>query len=180
MSYLIQTMYKRLVLFLLIIIPIILLVTYYLYPEKKLPNKFNTTKIIVYKSKSKMYLFSNDKLGKIYTISMGNNPKGHKHFKGDEKTPEGKYVIDYKNNHSMAYLSIHISYPNEIDKEYAANYNKNPGGDIMIHGLPNSIKCVGKFHRLINWTNGCIGITNNEMDEIWRSVSVGTIIEIKP
>lgn len=167
-------------LLLLFSIFIIAFISYYVYPEKTLANDFNTTKIVVEKSKHKMYLYESNKLGKTYSISMGANPTGHKHEQGDEKTPEGKYIIDYKNDKSMAYLSMHISYPNSNDKIYATSHDMKPGGDIMIHGLPNSIKYVGKFHRWYDWTNGCIGITNKEMDELWRSVKVGTEIEIKP
>ncbi len=166
--------------FLLFCVFFIALIIYYVYPEKTLAKDFITTKIIVEKSKHKMYLYDGNKLGKAYKISMGANPTGHKHEQGDEKTPEGKYIIDYKNDKSMAYLSMHISYPNSSDKSYATSNYRNPGGDIMIHGLPNSIKYAGKFHRWYDWTNGCIGVTNKEMDEIWRSVKVGTEIVIKP
>ena len=153
---------------------------YYCYPENKLPNNIKASKIIVFKSKYEMHLFANNQLIKIYTISLGANPIGHKKNEGDERTPEGIYLLDYKNSHSKAYLSIHISYPNKLDRQYASNSNKNPGGNIMIHGLPNAYSYIGKFHRFYNWTDGCIGITNEEMDEIWNAVELGTIIEIKP
>jgi len=111
---------------------------------------------------------------------MGANPKGHKQFEGDEKTPEGEYILDWKNKKSIAYLSLHISYPNEKDKAHAKAQNKSPGGLIMIHGIRNGLGVIGKLHRLYNWTNGCIAVTNFEMKEIYNATPKNCPIIIYP
>jgi murein L,D-transpeptidase YafK len=136
--------------------------------------------IVVLKSKHQMQLWHGTKLLHTYTVALGGNPVGPKHFEGDHRTPEGSYVIDSRNVHSKYYKSVHISYPNASDRAYATAQHRRPGGDIMIHGLPNGFGYLGAAHRLHDWTDGCIAITNAEMDEIWSLVPTGTKIEIKP
>ena len=126
-----------------------------------------------------MYLLQNHNIIKKYKIALGENPKGHKVQEGDEKTPEGNYILDYRNDKSSCYKSIHISYPNSQDKANAKKLDVSPGGFIMIHGLHPNIKYLGKLHNLYNWTDGCIAVTNEEMDEIWANVNNGTAIEIR-
>ncbi len=137
-------------------------------------------KILVEKSKRKLYLLRRDTIIATYSISLGEHPKGHKTQEGDEKTPEGKYTIDYRNSKSSYHLSLHISYPNQVDKDQAAKRGVSPGGDIMIHGLPKKWAKLGKGHLLHNWTDGCIAVTNEEIDEIWKAVDNGIVIEIRP
>ena len=122
----------------------------------------------------------NGKEFKIYHVTFGANPKGHKLQEGDERTPEGKYILDYKKVDSAFYKSIHISYPNEQDRKKAKEKGVNPGGAIMIHGQKNGFGWLYFISRFINWTDGCISVSNKAMDEIWESVEVGTPIEIKP
>ena len=105
---------------------------------------------------------------------------GHKQREGDERTPEGRYVIDWRNARSVAHLSLHISYPDARDQAAAAQAGVSPGGAVMIHGLPNGWGAIGRWHRLADWTDGCIGVTNAEMREIWARVPDGTPIEIRP
>jgi murein L,D-transpeptidase YafK len=137
-------------------------------------------RVLVIKSKSKLYLKKQGKILKEYHVTFGASPKGHKQKKGDERTPEGKYILDYKNEDSRFYKSIHISYPNEADKERAKKMRVNPGGCIMIHGQKNGFGCLAFITQRFNWTDGCIAVSNNAMYEIWLSVDVGTPIEIKP
>ena len=137
-------------------------------------------RVLVIKSKSKLYLKKQGKILKQYHITFGANPRGHKQKKGDERTPEGKYIIDYKNQDSRFYKSIHISYPNEADKKRAKKMGVNPGGCIMIHGQKNGLGRVEFMTQRFNWTDGCIAVSNHAMDEIWLAVDVGTPIEIKP
>lgn len=170
---------KRIIIFLFLLF-LLALIIYGVSQDPILPKGFIADKIVVYKKKKVLLLQKNGKSIKTYKIALGANPKGHKHFKGDEKTPEGNYIIDYANPKSMAYYSFHISYPNKNDIEFASNNNRSAGGDIMIHGLPNSFKWIGKFHRFINWTDGCIGLTNYEMDELKSAIQIGTPIIIKP
>jgi murein L,D-transpeptidase YafK len=137
-------------------------------------------RVLVIKSKSKLYLERQGKILKQYHVTFGANPRGHKQKKGDERTPEGKYILDYKNLDSRFYKSIHISYPNEADKKRAKKLGVNPGGYIMIHGQKNGFGRVSFITQRFNWTDGCIAVSNQAMDEIWLAVDVGTPIEIKP
>ncbi len=136
--------------------------------------------VLVKKSAEKMYLYSNGLIVKIYTVSFGANPQGHKVQEGDERTPEGKYILDYKIEESSYYKSIHISYPNKKDIEAARKAGVNPGGQIMIHGQKNGFGWFSWVMQKFNWTDGCIAVTNQEMEEIWQLVDIGTPIEIRP
>jgi murein L,D-transpeptidase YafK len=136
--------------------------------------------VLVIKSNSKLYLKKNGKVFKEYHVAFGANPEGHKKQEGDERTPEGRYFLDYKKSDSAFYKSIHISYPNEADKKRAKEAGVNPGGFIMIHGQKNSLGWLSWISQRFNWTDGCIAVSNSAMDEIWNSVNVGTPIEIKP
>ena len=135
--------------------------------------------VLVDKSEKKMYLLSNGKVLKEYHVVFGSNPTGHKMQEGDERTPEGRYILDYKNPNSSYYKSIHISYPNKEDKARAKKRGVNPGGMIMIHGQKNGFAWLSWLMQRFNWTDGCIAARNSDMDEIWRLVRVGTPIEIR-
>ncbi len=137
-------------------------------------------KVLVIKSKKKMYLKRYDKILKEYNVALGTNPKGPKRRQGDEKTPEGWYILDYKKENSGFYKSIHISYPNHHDIEQSEKLGASPGGMIMIHGQRNGLEDREKVIQQFNWTTGCIAVTNREMDEIWNAVEIGTPIEILP
>ena len=134
----------------------------------------------VKKSAAKLYLMKSGKVVRVYHVVFGAHPKGHKLQKGDERTPEGRYVLDYKNVHSAFYKSIHISYPNKSDRERARKAHVDPGGAIMIHGQKNGLGWLTFVAQHFNWTNGCIAVSNKDMDEIWDAVKVGTPIEIRP
>lgn len=136
--------------------------------------------VVVKKSEKKMYLLSHNIKVKEYHIALGGNPFGHKRQEGDQRTPEGKYFLDYKKADSAYYKSIHISYPNENDKAAAAKAGVKPGGQIMIHGQKNDPDWLASVAQQFNWTAGCIAVTNPEMSEIWDLVAVGTPIEILP
>lgn len=156
------------------------LAIYNFYPEKKLLSGIQIDTIVVYKSKRELLVYSNDMLIKTYKISLGSNPVGDKEFEGDKKTPEGIYFINDKNPNSGYHKNLGISYPNEEDIESAKRIGKPAGGDIKIHGLRNGIGIVGKFHRWFDWTFGCIALRNEEIDELYGAVEIGTRIEIKP
>jgi murein L,D-transpeptidase YafK len=136
--------------------------------------------IIVYKSQHKMELLANGKVIKSYKVALGGNPVGPKTRQGDHRTPEGHYRIDTKNAHSQFHLSLHVSYPNAEDRESVRKLGVSPGGDIMIHGLPDRYAYLGALHRNYDWTDGCIAVTNAEIEEIWKLVPVGTEVEIRP
>jgi murein L,D-transpeptidase YafK len=137
-------------------------------------------KVIVKKSQAKLLLMYKGKVIKEYHVAFGAEPKGHKQQEGDERTPEGKYVLDYKKSNSSFYKAIHISYPNEQDKVNAKKLGVDPGGLIMIHGQKNGFGLFSFITQKFNWTNGCIAVTNSEMDEIWEAVDENTPIEILP
>ena len=126
-----------------------------------------------------MYLLENDKIIKQYHVAFGAKPKGHKQQEGDEKTPEGTYILDYKKEDSSFYRSMHISYPNEQDKVRAKKLGVSPGGFIMVHGQRNGFGWLAPIAQLFNWTDGCIALTNSEMDEFMELVNVGTKIQIE-
>jgi murein L,D-transpeptidase YafK len=136
--------------------------------------------IEVYKSERTMYLVHDNVRYAQYAISLGDAPIGHKQQEGDERTPEGRYTIDFKNSNSRYHLSLRISYPNEADKAVARELGVSPGGDIFIHGLPNGFGWSPAAFSGRDWTDGCIAVTNKEIDEIWRLVETGTPIEIFP
>jgi murein L,D-transpeptidase YafK len=137
-------------------------------------------KIVILKSAHSMMLFSGSKVLKTYKVALGSVPIGPKQVEGDHKTPEGTYLIDAKNGHSQFHLSLHISYPSAADQQRARSMGARPGGAIMIHGLAKPFAYLGPLHRQTDWTDGCVAVTNAEIEEIWKLVPVGTRVEIRP
>jgi murein L,D-transpeptidase YafK len=131
------------------------------------------------KSERTMYLMEGDTIVKQYHVALGANPKGHKQQEGDEKTPEGVYILDYKKEDSTFYRAMHISYPNENDKANAKKLGVSPGWGIMVHGQRNRFGWLALLSQRFDWTNGCIALTNSDMDEFMELVKVGTIIHIE-
>ena len=131
--------------------------------------------IIVDKSLRILQVIQNGSIVKTFSIDLGFDPIGHKHFKGDGKTPEGLYYISNKSTNSDFYLSLQISYPNKWDKRNAGNFNRNAGNYIMIHGDPNNKSAPVKN----DWTNGCIALSNKDINELYNYVSLKTPIYIK-
>jgi tetratricopeptide (TPR) repeat protein len=137
-------------------------------------------KVLIEKKKRLLTLISGGQAIKTYKIALGGNPVGPKERRGDNKTPEGNYTIVSRNRRSDYHLSLRISYPNGKDKKRAKELGVSPGGDIMIHGIKNGLGWLGGFHTEIDWTEGCIAVTDNEMEEIARLVPDGTPVEIRP
>ena len=137
-------------------------------------------RVLVLKKQRTLQLLSHGTVIKSYKVALGGDPIGPKARQGDHKTPEGIYVLDSRNAHSQFYKSIHISYPTAQQRASARKQGFSPGGDVFVHGLPNGYGFVGASHRLKDWTDGCIAVTNEELDEIWRAVPDGTPIEIRP
>lgn len=136
--------------------------------------------VLVEKSTNKMYLFQNGEVLRSYDVAFGLNPVGHKRQEGDMRTPEGRYLIDYKNYNSKFYKSLNISYPNTQDLARAAARGVSAGDDIVIHGMPNEIGNYLGDIKPRNWTQGCIAVRNHEMDELFALIDVDTVIEIRP
>jgi murein L,D-transpeptidase YafK len=147
--------------------------------DTSLPSSIVADKVIVLKSQRRLQLMKGETVLKSYPISLGTNPIGAKERQGDHKTPEGRYILDRHNEKSQFHRSIHISYPNEADRAHARKLGVSPGGDIFLHGSPNGSESSAEAPPE-DWTDGCIAVTNAEIDEIFRAVPDGTPIEIKP
>jgi murein L,D-transpeptidase YafK len=135
------------------------------------------TKIEVHKGARKMYLLHGTEVLKSYDIGLGFAPDGHKAFEGDGKTPEGLYYIDRRNPNSNFHLSLGISYPNEQDRAWAKAHGKSAGGDIFIHGRDGKHLLHGPRR---DWTEGCIAVTDREIEDVYAMVKIGTPILILP
>jgi murein L,D-transpeptidase YafK len=144
------------------------------------PKPLHADRVVILKKERTLQLLSQGKVIKTYNVALGGDPMGAKTRQGDHKTPEGEYVLDSRNAHSQFYKSIHISYPSAHDRAAARKNGVSPGGDVFVHGLPNGYSWVGAGHRAKDWTDGCIAVTNQEIDEIWLAVADGTPIEIRP
>ncbi|MCE0495243.1 L,D-transpeptidase family protein [Vibrio salinus] len=131
------------------------------------------------KSKRRMYLIENNKVTHEYRIALGKQPRGHKEQEGDQKTPEGLYILDYIVKHSSFYKAMHISYPNKQDRARAKEKGVSAGGAISVHGFMNGDKRDPRFVQSFDWTNGCIAISNRDMDEFLSLVKTGTPILIE-
>lgn len=145
-----------------------------------LPPGTTADRVVVEKGTRTLSLYRGAKLLKSYKIALGKNPVGPKRREGDGRTPEGSYVVDFRKADSKFHRALHISYPNAEDRRRARERGVNPGGAIMIHGLPNGRGAIGASHRVRDWTDGCIAVTNEEIEEIWRVVPNGTAIVIRP
>lgn len=136
--------------------------------------------IVVYKGKRQLHLLRNGAVFRIYRVALGRRPLDHKLQEGDGRTPEGAYIIDSRNPKSNFHLSLHISYPNMGDRARAAALGVSPGGAIMLHGLPNGFTAARLDHPAFDWTDGCIALTNEDIEELWHMVDDGTPILLKP
>lgn len=136
--------------------------------------------VLVLKAARRLLLLQGDRVLRDYEIALGRSPFGPKRHQGDARTPEGRYRIDSRVADSRFHRALHISYPNQDDLDFARRAGIEPGGDVMIHGLPDGERWVGEVHRTYDWTNGCIAVTDDEMGEIWELVDDGTPIEIRP
>lgn len=137
-------------------------------------------KVLIEKEARKLTLMQGTTVIQTYRIALGAQPIGPKQCQGDHRTPEGHYTIDGRNKNSHFHWSLRLSYPNETDRAVARKRRCNPGGDIFIHGLPNGYGWLGKAHTAHDWTLGCVAVTDQEIEEIWRLVPNGTPVEIKP
>jgi murein L,D-transpeptidase YafK len=163
-------------------IPICALAVYFYAHHIWHPLSSATTidRIVVEKSPRRLSIFRDGKRIKTYRIALGRNPVGPKQEEGDMKTPEGAYKLDTRNAQSSFHLALHISYPSDEDNKRAAERAVSAGSDIMIHGIQNGQGWIGAFHRWKDWTAGCVALTDEEIEELWRVTPDGTTIEIRP
>ena len=136
--------------------------------------------IVVEKARHTLTLFQAGMAVRTYQVALGKQPKGDKVKRGDNRTPEGEFFIDFKNPNSKYHKALHISYPDAVHSARASALGVSPGGDIMIHGLPPAYANVGAQHREFDWTEGCIAVTDKEIEEIWAAIPMGAPIHIKP
>jgi murein L,D-transpeptidase YafK len=149
-------------------------------PAVGITSAITADSIVVEKGKRTLTLYQMGVPVRTYRVALGKQPVGPKVKIGDNRTPEGVYSIDFKKPESRFYKALHISYPAAADAERASRLGVLPGGDIMIHGLPPQFASLGQEHRTFDWTEGCIAVTNAEIDEIWRAIPLGAVIQIKP
>ncbi len=145
-----------------------------------LPAGARADRIVIEKARRRLVLMRGGRPLRSYRIALGRHPVGPKRRRGDGRTPEGLYRIDWRNPKSRYHLSLHISYPDRRDRARARRLGVSPGGSIMIHGLPNGMGWLGRLHALVDWTGGCVAVSNSEIEEIWRLVPNGTVVEIRP
>ena len=137
-------------------------------------------RVVIEKSTRTLKLLAGSEVYRTYFVALGGEPNGHKVFEGDQRTPEGVYSIVARQPRSQFHKGLLISYPNADDLARAAALGVDPGGQIMIHGLRNGFEWMGERHRRRDWTEGCIAVTNTEIEEIWQLVDIGTPVEIRP
>ena len=167
---------------LMIGLPVVLVagvIGYAQWPAEPLPDGATADSVLVFKSERKLILLKEGKPLWTYRVVLGGKPVGHKTEEGDERTPEGHYVIDYRNSKSAFHLALHVSYPNATDRAQATARGVSPGGLIMIHGTGKSMRVRSWQRRFLDWTDGCIAVTDKEIEQIWQAVPDGTPIEIR-
>lgn len=152
---------------------------YRFWPGTPLPAGVTADRLLIDKGARRLVVYTDGRVVKTYRVSLGRVPEGAKEREGDGRTPEGSYVIDYRKADSAYHRALHISYPDQDDRRRARRNGVSPGGAIMIHGLPNGLGWIGRFHRLRDWTQGCIAVTDEEIEELWRAVPDGTPVEIR-
>jgi len=137
-------------------------------------------RVLVQKGERKLQLLRNGEVLRTYKVALGLRPEGHKEYEGDFRTPEGVYKLSRRNPNSEYFLSIQIDYPNERDLKRARRLGQRPGGAIMIHGQPNVPRKPRDYYSNVDWTEGCIAVSNSDMVEIWLMTPPDTPIEIRP
>lgn len=137
-------------------------------------------RILVLKARRELQLLYDGVVLKSYPIALGSHPNGPKRRRGDGRTPEGVYVIDGRLSHSLYHRALHISYPDAADRERARSAHVQPGGQILVHGMPARFGRTDPVRFFKDWTNGCIAVGNIAIEEIWDAVDDGTPIEIRP
>lgn len=150
------------------------------WPRQPLPAGVTADRIVVKKSERVLELYRGATLLRSYPVSLGGEPVGAKREEGDGRTPEGRYIVDYRNANSGLHRALHVSYPRPEEEAAARARGVPAGGLIMIHGLPNGYGFLGRLHLARDWTLGCVAVTDPEIDEIWRVVPDGTPVEFRP
>jgi murein L,D-transpeptidase YafK len=154
-----------------------------LWAQQSAPPLSESTRadlVVVKKAARSLELYRGGELLRSYRVSLGRDPHGPKQREGDGRTPEGRYTLNYRKSNSAFHRALHISYPSLADTEAAKTLGASPGGLIMVHGIRNGLGIIGRLHTFMDWTDGCVAVTNREIEEIWRVVPDGTPIVIEP
>ena len=170
----------RIAIILVIVASFVALFVWANWPLEAVDSKLQVDRVKIEKSARRLTLLHLGIPVKEYTIALGKNAAGPKEKAGDKKTPEGVYRILEHKRQSAFHLALRVSYPDEHDIAHAKALGVSPGSDIMIHGMKNGLGFIGRMHRWIDWTAGCIAVTNAEIDEIGNLVADGTPVEIRP
>jgi murein L,D-transpeptidase YafK len=149
-------------------------------PVQPLPVGMKADLLVVDKSARRLSVYAHGVPVRSYRVSLGHEPVGPKTREGDRRTPEGRYLIDHHNPASAFHLALHVSYPSPSDTAHALAAGYAPGGEIMVHGMRNGLGWIGRAHLLVDWTIGCVAVTDSEIDELYRVVPNGTPIEFRP
>ncbi len=149
-------------------------------PVVDIRSRLVADSMVVEKGRHTLTLYQAGFPVRVYQVALGKQPVGDKVQKGDGRTPEGVFRIDFKNPQSKYHMALHVSYPDVAHQERANKLGVSPGGDIMVHGLPPAYADYGASHREFDWTEGCIAVTDKEIEEIWRAIPAGAAIQIKP
>lgn len=161
-------------------VPVIALALLLCHPPLAAADTVRIDRVVIDKGERRLTLLRGEQPVKSYAVALGAAPKGQKVFEGDQRTPEGIYTIDFRNSNSAFHKALRISYPSEADRMRALEAGLDPGGQIMIHGLKNGQGWLGERHLADDWTDGCIAVTNAQIEEIWSLVELGTPVEIRP
>lgn len=148
--------------------------------DPPLAEGIHADRVVVRKAARQLELYRGTELLRAYAVALGGAAEGPKQREGDERTPEGAFTLDYRKADSAFHRALHISYPSASESAAAKRQGVNPGGLIMVHGIRNGLGLIGRLHRLVDWTDGCIAVSNAEIEEIWRVVPDGTPILIEP
>jgi murein L,D-transpeptidase YafK len=148
--------------------------------RRPLSTGVTADRVVIEKAARRLTIWRGDQSLKTYRVALGRQPIGDKVRQGDNRTPEGVFVIDRRNPNSSFHRALHVSYPDPAHSARAKQLGVDPGGDIMIHGIRNGLGWIGSFQRLTDWTAGCVALTNPEIEELWRVVPDGTSVEIRP
>ena len=145
-----------------------------------IPPGVRVDRVVVHKAERRLDVYAGGVLVASYPVSLGRHPVGPKQQEGDGRTPEGVYRLDYRKADSAYHRALHISYPSADDARTAQARGVTPGGAVMIHGMRNGFGWIGRLHRFVDWTNGCVAMTDAEMDQLWAAVPDGTVVELVP
>jgi murein L,D-transpeptidase YafK len=143
-------------------------------------SSFLADTILIVKHERKLYLLRDNSPLRSYRIALGLTPVGAKERRWDFRTPEGSYIIDFRNEHSHYFKALHISYPSTADLKRSAELHQPVGGDIFIHGAPNQPTKPDSYYETRDWTNGCIALSNQDLQDVWELTSGRTRVEILP